>query len=55
MMFTSKTFDEKRLYRFSRAEIAAGNAFERAGHTAAATRAMAYYSTGAAFNDKVGH
>ena len=25
-----------------------------AGHTAAATRAMAYYSTGAAFNDKVG-
>ncbi len=55
IMFTSKLSDEKRLYEIiaeqkSQLEMRLNSS----GHTAAATRAMSYYSPGSAFNDKTG-
>lgn len=55
MMLTSKFSDEKRLYEIlSEQKSQLEMRLNGAGHTAAATRAMSYYSNGAAFNDKVG-
>lgn len=55
MMFTSKLSDEKRLYEIlSEQKSQLQMRLNGAGHTAAATRAMSYYSTVALFNDKTG-
>ena len=55
IMFTSKLTDEKRLYEIlSEQKSQMEMRLNSAGHTAAATRAMSYYSKVAAFNDKIG-